>query len=206
MRFIGYLHGRFYTYIDLALESDQSIQIGDMGVGFPQDYYIKEYFPELDTSKHKFFRGNHDNPAVCWELSHYMGDFGYLLESGIFYCGGGYSIDKAVRTPNIDWWENEELTTAQMNHAIELYEDVKPDIALSHECPTIFKDNMGVEYRYNITSSTESLLQRLFEIHKPSLWVCGHHHIRVTRVISGVTFQCLGSVGSSKLEDVYLDI
>ena len=47
-------------------------------------------------------------------------------------CGGGVSLDRAVRTEDVDWWRAEEITAAQ-EAAIVAGGDA--DVLASHDCP-----------------------------------------------------------------------
>lgn len=70
MRIIGDVHGHIADYMTLAAASQESIQIGDMGLGF------RGVSLEPNPA-HRFFRGNHDAPQACREHPNYLGDWGY---------------------------------------------------------------------------------------------------------------------------------
>ena len=142
MFLIGDVHGAFKTYeyilFNMQLKGgtkgmDCSLQVGDMGVGFPEKakahYYKdgKSWAPEI-SKEHKWFRGNHDDPELCNTHPNYIGDFGYCKKPDLFYCGGGYSIDFRSRIPGVSWWDGEQLTFKQSKDAFELYKKVKPRI------------------------------------------------------------------------------
>ena len=102
MLIIGDIHGRYNTYLHLLkLKADNfekpTLQLGDFGMGFSavQDFALEEILTDKDKehSLHKFFRGNHDSPQRCNESPLYLGDWGQH-ENGIFYVGGGLSIDR----------------------------------------------------------------------------------------------------------------
>lgn len=62
----------------------------------------------------------------------------YLLEGKTFFVmGGGYSIDKAWRTPGLSWWPQEQPTMKEYDEGIRNLKDVdyKVDYILSHTCP-----------------------------------------------------------------------
>ncbi|PWJ12118.1 hypothetical protein [Jannaschia seohaensis] len=103
MRIIGDIHGRRDLYARALAGAKESVQIGDFGMGF---------IPEEDLATwpggpgHKFFRGNHDDPALCRAHPAHLesGPYGNL-----FVVGGGWSIDREYRTPGVTWWPDEEL-------------------------------------------------------------------------------------------------
>jgi Calcineurin-like phosphoesterase len=48
-------------------------------------------------------------------------------------CGGGVSLDKAARTEGIDWWPQEEITSAQEAAVIA---GGHADVMVCHDCPS----------------------------------------------------------------------
>ena len=76
--FIGDVHGKFGPYKRICKEYRDTIQVGDMGVGFIDRYTNRSYSNPphyaMKAGNHRFIRGNHDNPGVCrkhsqWRLS-----------------------------------------------------------------------------------------------------------------------------------------
>lgn len=92
MFLIGDVHGKFDRYGEILTGLPCSIQLGDMGIGFGLD----DLFPKADPTKHRFLRGNHDNPELCRRHPNYLGDFGF--EFGIFFISGAFSVDRHLRT------------------------------------------------------------------------------------------------------------
>ena len=131
MRIIGDVHGRIADYQKLAAGAGESIQIGDMGLGFRG-----VSLPPSPT--HKFFRGNHDSPEACRAHPNYMGDGGYDAALGLFWLSGADSIDKHLRREGVSWWQGEELSLGEFQEALDLYERVKPRVVLSHDGPQAF--------------------------------------------------------------------
>ena len=171
------------------------IQVGDLGVGFV-GFKDPESFPECFY----FYRGNHDSPAKCRAYPNYMGEFGFHPKfPGVFFCGGGYSIDQHLRTPGIDWWEDEELSVPELNQMIGLYEKTKPNIFLSHEAPdrigSILLNSMiiGGAERYQ-GSRTAQALEACMEIHEPELFIFGHWHVSKTIRYGKTKFICLNEL------------
>lgn len=222
MLFIGDVHGCFKTYNYILFNMthkgnrkgvDCSIQLGDMGIGFPfrsNDLNAsnngKTWLPLLDKN-HKFIRGNHDDPVLCAQHPNFMGDWGYSKEADIFHIGGGYSIDFMYRTPGISWWDGEELTNRQFGQALRFYKKYKPKIVISHECPLVVKYDVITNYiKKTKISYTETKLQEMFEAHKPEYWIFGHHHMRKNIWVEGTQFVVLGELIDCKIGDCIFEI
>ena len=121
MLLIGDVHGDIVKYQRLIKRGRSSIQVGDLGLGFPgrDSVRMTNMFRLMDSRPenhlyHKVMRGNHDNPDTFkgheWTDGHgkthkipplnsYLGDFGYLPDLDLFFVGGAFSIDQAWRTP-----------------------------------------------------------------------------------------------------------
>lgn len=221
MLFIGDVHGSFKTYKFILCNMQykggtkgvsSSLQLGDMGIGFPSgnDRYEKNgktYAPELGQ-EHKFIRGNHDDPSLCRSHPSYAGDWKYYKHPDIFVVGGGFSVDYMWRTPDLTWWQDEELNNRQIGQMIRFYKKYKPRIVSSHECPTVVKRKVITNYdKLRKESRTEQALQRMFEIHKPEFWIFGHHHNRIDVQESGVNFVALNElIHTPKISDCIYEI
>jgi hypothetical protein len=48
-------------------------------------------------------------------------------------CGGAVSLDRAVRTEGVDWWPQEEITTAQ---EVAISTGGHADVMVCHDCPS----------------------------------------------------------------------
>lgn len=185
MIIIGDIHGRYKELNKLARNNkDQTIlQLGDFGFGFGEMY---DYDPSLIESNIRFFRGNHDSPELCNAHPQCLGDFGVF--ENIFFVAGADSIDKDQRIEGRDWWRNEELTHQQFNDAIALYEKTKPEIVVIHDCPQLICEGY---FLIHDRSFTRMGLQSLLDIHRPKLWIFGHHHKHFVKDDSGTVFRCL---------------
>jgi len=189
--FIGDVHGEFEEYFKIVnlLEND-SIQLGDMGIGFPTT--PQGYNESFGWDNHNFIRGNHDNPEVCRKHKNYLGDYG-ITKEGIFFVSGAHSIDKDFRTPMIDWWPDEELSAIAFNLCLDLYEKEKPDLVISHSCPTELLEYTS-SFNLIISSNTSSCLSEMLRIHKPREWIFGHMHSNWSGEVLGVNFCCVDSL------------
>ena len=110
------------------------------------------------------------------------------------FIGGGYSVDWKYRIEDYSWWVKEQLTQEEMNVIAYVYVLVKPRMMVTHECPTTAALAIPHSHHWTDRSRTEQFLQALWELHKPELWVHGHHHISVDHVIDGTRFVCLAEL------------
>ena len=200
IRFIGDVHARFDNYKELIKGSNYSIQVGDFGIGFEK--ILGQELPRLDGD-HYFIRGNHDNPDDCKLHPNWLPDGTCRMIDGksIFCVGGAYSVDQHSRIEGRDWWATEELTIAQFSDLIDQYEQLKPDVVVSHDCPSDIRplSQKLIDYGWKSPSRTSQALQAMFEIHQPKLWVFGHYHTDYDEVIQGTRFVCVN-------KDVYRDL
>jgi predicted phosphodiesterase len=162
------IHGAQGVHKRVMQWNDLTLQLGDCGFEYS---YLRQWDPE----KHKVLAGNHDNYSVIQKYPHFLGDYG--MWKGLFYVRGAFSIDKDCRTPDVDWWENEELTIEQGVFALEEYERQKPEIVVSHDCPEQCAEKLLRGHQRRIPTRTGQLLGRMFEIHQPKMWIFGHWHI-----------------------------
>lgn len=197
---VGDVHGKMKSYINLVKDIPYSVQVGDMG------FYYND-LAKLEYDRHKFFPDNHDHHEHLSQegvLPHYLGRYGNRELNGVkfFVVGGGHSIDQKFRTFGKDYWRNEELDGREIAECIRLYQEDKPDIVLSHECPTFISDIIGEPgilrdfgYDDGWHSYTAQLLTELYKIHKPKLWCFGHYHKRHDLYWEKTRFVCLEELG-----------
>ena len=188
---IGDAHGHYKQHLDIIKNAEYSLQIGDCGFRY-------DYLKDVDPERHKLFGGNHDDYNLISNCPHNLGDFGQVELGGIsfFYMRGGFSIDRKYRTIGIDWWAEEELSREKMEEAIELYEQVRPEIVIAHECPRqianlVGNPNVLREFGFDpntFTTRTSETLQIMFEKHAPHEFIFGHFHKSWTKVITGLSF------------------
>lgn len=208
LTFIGDVHGHIEEYASLLGEGP-TFQLGDMGAGFVPLSHGQD-------AKHRFIRGNHDDPAVCQAHLNYAGEFGYDPEYHLFFMGGAWSIDYAWRLAQMAqggpaiFWKDEELSPERLEEAFNLYVEIKPDIVATHECPAqITKPllkalalNTGSYFDAKMPcgqSRTSRALQRMFEAHKPKVWFFGHYHINRVLEVEGTKFVCLAELSQGEI-------
>lgn len=196
LRIIGDVHGKLDDYIQLAGESEYSIQLGDLGFNYDK-------IQVLDPIKHRVLGGNHDNYSVTdgvfhKQTSHFLGNYGVhnIPDVGdLFFVRGGYSIDHARRTEGFNWWPDEQISYTDGLKALDDYIKIKPEFVISHECPASIIDMVAGFKTWDgeeiLPSMTANLLDGMFELHKPYLWIFGHHHKFFDMKIEGTRFICL---------------
>lgn len=191
LRFIGDVHGKFNAYAKLLDGCDASIQVGDMGIGFPGDHTDPVFPPQ-----HRFIRGNHDNPSVCRQHPNWIRDGS--VEGNIMFIGGAWSIDECMRTEGVDWWRDEELDYNTLGVFIDKAMINKPDIMVTHDAPYSVCEALFT--MMPIKTRTQVALDCIFQEHKPKLWIFGHWHKDVVKEIDGTTFVCLNELSYFDLD------
>jgi len=190
---VGDIHGRTESYLKLLnrYAGEPSVQIGDFGVGFVP-------IPELPDNAW-FFPGNHDNRELCRQSSHFLGDYGVREVGGVrfFFLSGAWSIDRRMRIEGKNWWRDEELSVAELNRAVNLYQDSKPDIVLSHDGPSIATGRILARLGslHFAQTATGQALDAMFDIHQPAKWIFGHWHVNWRETIGSTDFRCLSELG-----------
>lgn len=203
LRVIGDVHGRIRDYTKLTKDCDYSVQIGDMGFKYAE-------LDAVNPQRHVFFMGNHDRYNLEPPL-HCLGDYGPMQlgnTTPFYFVRGAASLDGPWRTIGLDYFPGyEEIDPIMEDDLFESYTAAAPILMLSHDAPEVAgrviieagHGLFGPNYR---PSRTSSILQRCFELHKPKLWVFGHHHVAMDMVIQGVRFQCLPELAYADIEEV----
>ena len=196
---LGDVHGKYKRMHEIIREKDRHeyiVQIGDLGFDFST-------LDNVDPKKFVIVGGNHDNYSKIINISHYLGDYGYMVNfNGIdfFYYRGAYSIDKQYRTIGIDWWSEEQVSVEQFMKARELYRSIKPDIMLTHDCPETISPYLLDPNAQIYQNQTGYFLQELFNIHQPKSWYFGHYHKSWQMTVNGTNFRCLNELETCSLE------
>ena len=201
MTFIGDLHGKWDRYMDILENIDNSVQVGDFGIGFANEIPLHVVEEKMRNGNHRFIRGNHDDPDLCKDHPHWIADGRYNYGNEIFHIGGAYSIDRHRRIENLDWWEDEELSIYELGKCFDVYAETKPRIVVSHECPESVAWESFPWYTDGVQTRTRHALQNMFEFHQPEIWIFGHWHSSLDYMKNGTRFICL-----NELETVDIDI
>lgn len=184
--FIGDIHSNFDEYKKLLAsirkyDSDAiTIQVGDLDLDSPKQI---DFLGERDF----FIQGNHDTLAACEKHPQFMGRFGY--KHGVFFLGGAASSKFG--------YENEELSLKELNEAIDLYDEMRPEIVVTHDCPQIIREELFFK---KDTSRTSDALQEMWDIQSPNVWAFGHHHWSTNEIIDGTQFICVGACKAQKIQ------
>ena len=200
VRFIGDVHGKIEQYLKKIEGVENSIQVGDVGLGFRG-----VHVPRLPVGHH-FLRGNHDDPAAHAKHFNYIGDYGMWDSPKLFYLSGAFSIDYMYRLSGVSWWPDEELSDSDLASASLMYVARKPDYVVTHDCPAYVRHTLlsklalGFRPEKDLNCRTSSVLQYMFEAHKPKIWVFGHYHLDMDFVYEGCRFICLNELSTIDLE------
>lgn len=214
IRFIGDVHSKFGKYTRILEESPYpTIQVGDMGIGFrhwPHGAWRSN--PPYDlmvAGRHRFERGNHDNPWVCSKHTQWIAD-GHT-ENGMMFVGGALSIDREYRYEDYSWWPDEELPEGRLAELVMEFVNYRPKIMVTHECPEVIAERivgrlpdlrtggrMKLEPRF--ASRTRVAFQRMAELYQPKLWIFGHWHVPFDEVVGGTRFICLPELATMDVD------
>lgn len=193
----------------LTLDDDETYHFNKCHtiLGYGPFNFIERYVGYLDAVKDEPLVYNFKNVSP-----HCMGNFGNwtIPEFGdVFHVRGAWSIDGNYRRRyNYSWFPREQLSSFECMKCMRTYQDIKPDVVLSHDAPLSFIPNMRLAYWDDfgskaISNNTNRLLQELLEIHRPKLWVFGHYHQKHDQVIDGTRFVCLNQCDK---EGWYIDL
>lgn len=211
--FIGDVHGKFTQYKKLLKQSRDSIQVGDMGVGFIKKWedlgdgsgrlkLTSPPFNHMRDSGATFIRGNHDNPWACKKHPLYVPDG--TVKDNMMFVGGALSIDKDQRTLDMDYWDDEELSIPELHRMMDVYAVAKPDVMVSHDCPEQIVPTVAIlcnyETKKQFASRTRQAFDAFLDIHIPKIWVFGHWHQPTDIQYKGCRFIGLGELEAREVE------
>ena len=203
-RLIGDIHGEFELYHKTATNAidfggcERTIQVGDFGVGFNGQYWHDRTDEFHLDGTHRFIRGNHDDPSRCQKMCGWIKDG--LIENDVMFIGGAWSIDHDFRVQGVSWWPEEELSTQELYRMIEIYEQVKPRVMITHDCPQEVSTEMFIQSGLAMfKGATKTLPTRtglafntMLSIHQPEEWYFGHWHNSKQYRHGQTMFQCIG--------------
>lgn len=213
--FVGDIHGEFKTLLykikNLELKNSIIVVCGDIGMGFNKPSYYEQELARLQSKLEEynsiiiFIRGNHDDARyfsddlltiskVLYENFKniiFAEDYNIILtDFGNVLCvGGARSVDKAWRTPNINWWENEKIIIKD-DIDLEIISKLNDiSIIASHSSPDFcepFSKNgleEWVQYDSNVIKDCveeRKYLTNVYDIvkkhNKLTHWFYGHFH------------------------------
>jgi hypothetical protein len=209
--FVGAVEEADYTSL-LYLDPNKHVFIG----GNHEPYTIKlrsdvsTQDPRAVDPYSKFFKKGDKVYQFDQLPPHHVGHYGVWqipdceptagLNDKLFFMRGAWSIDKNWRTDGVDWFEDEELTYAQGNAAIKMYGEVKPDFVVTHACPQFVQSHLRLFKKEGVEESfrtrTGQILEAMHNIHRPKIWVFGHYHQDMMKMIEGTLFVCLDTFAS----------
>lgn len=201
------------------LTNSSFVHVGDVGIGFVQASIdllllerISSYLEKINSYLY-LLRGNHDNP-IWWTENWYQSDRIKLVkdyevlqieDNNILCIGGAISIDRLVRTVNIDWWKDEEIIKQSVTHCRDLQGVITHNVPLF--CPPFGINNI-VKYYIDLEKSlgnqffeSQLLGERKYlsdvfeELHQNNdlkFWCSGHMHKDDFLEYKGVDFHMLG--------------
>lgn len=201
------------------LTGQSFIHVGDVSIGFVRaeiDILMLDRITKHLESTNSYLyllRGNHDNPQ-WWTDSWYQSDRIKLVQDyevleiedrKILCIGGAISIDRLVRTPQIDYWPEEEI----VKQSVTTYRDLQG--VITHNVPLFcppFGINSTVKYYIDLEKSlgnqffeSQLLGERKYlsdvfeELQKNNdlkFWCSGHMHKDDFQEYKGVDFHMLG--------------
>lgn len=201
--FIGDAHGMFDRYENIIRSVKNTIQVGDMGVGFRIP--IQPNVQLMEEQGARWIRGNHDAPHVCRDNPHWIEDgTTEVTDAGtkMMFVGGAWSIDFMMRQKNVNWWEDEECSYAEFQRFIDQYMQFKPDVMVTHDAPESVIKHLFLNgtHKPRYRSLTGSALDAMFEMYRPKLWVFGHWHVSVDSVVHGTRFRCVAELETFEVD------
>ena len=116
--------------------------------------------------------------------------------NNILFCGGAESTDKNVRSIGYDWFPEEVISLQDMENLPK--NNIDPiDVVISHTYPKIIEEKLRVEWLYTNKNNDPSckLLDYVFNMYNPKLWIFGHLHVSRTINYEGTKFVCLNQIG-----------
>lgn len=173
----------------------------------PQDYSNPKFIQnggELTTDGQKVWRFTN-------LPKHFVGHFGSWkipdtkgkTNPDLFFVRGAMSIDDKRRIIGKDLFAMEEMTRMELESAIALYSEKKPDIVVSHTCPTSITANLHLPFSEGCVFRTKTCqaLDAMLSVHRPKLWVFGHFHQSYDETIDGTRFVCVDKMGALYLDE-----
>jgi predicted phosphodiesterase len=189
-------------------KGDVIIICGDFGVIWNREKWAEtNEKTQIEIAKNKehdilFLDGNHENfnriqkfgtiEKYGAEVGVYTDNIFHLKRGNIytieekkfFVFGGGYSIDKISRTPNVSWWEQELPNFKEYKNGLDNLEKVnwEVDYILTHEGPKSICEELLYKYNLNHKDPNYDLSKYLEEIKNKTKfkhWFFSHYHLPI---------------------------
>lgn len=139
-----------------------------------------------DIPSMKLVRDDFTDGAVWIEeefpLIRYFCDWGVykFLGRKILCLGGAYSVDKNYRLMNgWTWFENEQLTTCEMDECYRSVKNEEFNFVLSHTCPYSWQPTdlfLGFIDQSTVDNTMERWMDILRQDIRWGVWLFGHYH------------------------------
>lgn len=216
MLLLGDVHG-FWTELNVTIAAairqhpdiTHIVQVGDWGYGpWPFDHkpfkasrgFLSDEEMDIYNRAEKWWiDGNHENfdkldeDSGAWQPGWNHMPRGTVKEIDgyrILFFGGGYSVDKANRTPHVSWWPQEHITYGQIHNTLESV-DGPIDALITHEhaaCVPYSDD----KYKRNcqVSKGHRNMLQQLVDRYSPDFHFFGHHHAPDRGEVNGMEWVC----------------
>lgn len=196
---LGDLHGewqRLHTIRNMVDADDVLIQVGDFGM-YP--HTLKELaalFPDGFPCKVLVVDGNHEdfNIINAWPkdtLTEFHKNFfyvprGYVMELDnqlVGFLGGAESVDKAWRTPGIDWFAEERVSQDDVDLLVRNINQRPLDILITHSppefvnranFPLLREEDWGLPLGWIDESAWK--ISKAYWATRPKTMYCGHMH------------------------------
>lgn len=180
-------------------KEDVVIIVGDFGLIWDNDpankneQYWLNWFNEKPWTT-VFIDGNHENHfrldnlptekkwgapvgKVNDSVYHLKRGYIYTINDMTFFAfGGGQSIDKASRIPDVSWWAREIPSYMEMKRGLDNLEKInwEVDFIIAHECPTSIITKIISHHvePYNFTNYLEEVVTKTDFVQ----YFFGHHH------------------------------
>jgi len=191
---IGDIHGNMSYYkhlIELTIpnkygKDNQTIQVGDFGFKGSHNWFLANVYDHNNPRKHSINFGNHDDYNFL-DQPYSLGNWSYdeTEDYSLMTIRGAKSIDRGMRKEGKDWFENEEMNYEELDELLEIWEDLRPDVVVSHDIPQFVQQRL---YGFYDDSITRNYMQMMFERHQPKLWLFGHYHDGSRIMLEGTQF------------------
>ena len=201
---MGDIHGFWAVLNNLAKHlgpDDIVVQVGDFGVDrfFANPDYLKKLFAEIKF-KLIFIEGNHEHfPTIgMWSKDQlteiapnvFYAPRGLVMELDgklVGFLGGAESVDKAWRTPGVDWFPEERVSQEDVDLLVKnadnrqldiLFTHAPPQFAIAANFPPLNEHHWGLPLGWIDESGWK--VSKAFWAIKPKKLYCGHMHRAVS--------------------------